>query len=172
MSQEMKKFGPFDSQKILNYLPHRYPFLFVDRIDELSVPVSSKGELEFVGTTVAGIKNATINEHYFVGHFPGMPITPGVIMIETMAQVASFAVFPWLKTDANMKILSGFELRLAGVDGARFRRPVVPGDQLVIKTIVTKKKGPIWGFQCTGSVDGHLVVECDMLASVAIGEEK
>lgn len=172
MSQEMKKFGPFDSQKIMNYLPHRNPFLFVDRIEEMLVPVNSKGELEAVGTTITGIKNATINEPYFVGHFPGMPITPGVIMIETMAQVASFAVYPWLKTDANMKILSGFELRLAGVDATRFRRPVVPGDKLVLKTTVTKKKGPIWAFQCTGTVDGNLAVECELLASVAIGGEK
>lgn len=172
MSQEMKKFGPFDSQKILNYLPHRYPFIFVDRIEEMLIPVNAQGEMEHVGTVITGIKNATINEHYFTGHFPGMPITPGVIQIETIAQVASFAVYPWLKTDNNMKILSGFELRLAGVDSARFRRPVVPGDKLVIKTTVTKKKGPIWAFQCTGTVDGHLAVECDLLASVGIGEEK
>jgi 3-hydroxyacyl-[acyl-carrier-protein] dehydratase len=168
MSQEVKKFGPFDHLQVRNYLPHRFPFLFVDRILEMQVPVGSDGKLTQVGTKIVGLKNATINEPYFTGHFPEMPITPGVVMIETMAQMASFAVLPWVKTDKNMKVLSRFDLRLAGVDGARFRKPFVPGDSLKVTVEVIKQRGPIWGFTCKGEVDGALVVESEILASVSL----
>lgn len=170
--RERKIFGPFDQPKILNYLPHRYPFLFVDKIESLSIPIGANGELEHLGTEVVGIKNATINEPYFTGHFPGMPITPGVILVETAAQVASFSVFPWVKTDENMKVLSRFELRLAGVDATRFRKPVLPGDRLVLRTIVTKQRGPIWAFKCTGEIDGQLALESEILASVLLEDKK
>ncbi len=169
MSQEMKKFGPFDSQQVRNYLPHRFPFLFVDRILDIQIPIGADGKFQELGAKVIGLKNATINEPYFVGHFPEMPITPGVILIESMAQVASFAVLPWIKTDQNMKVISNLDLRLAAVDGARFRRPFVPGDSLTITVEVTKHRGPIWGFACKGEVDGQLVVECEILASVSFG---
>lgn len=166
---EMKSFGPFDHQKVMNYLPHRYPFLFVDRILEMKVPVGADGKLQALGARIVGIKNATMNEPYFTGHFPNMPITPGVIMIETMAQVSSFAVMPFVKTDADMHVTSKFELRLAGVDSTRFRRPFVPGDTLKITSEVTKNRGPIWGFKCAGEIDGQLAVECELLASVTLG---
>lgn len=172
MSQETKTFGPFDLQKVMNYLPHRYPFLFVDKILDLRVPVSGKGELEPIGTKVSGVKNCTINEPYFTGHFPKMPITPGVILIETMAQISSFAVFPWVKTDADMRVLDGFELRLAGVDATRFRRPVVPGDTLIVKSEVTKHRGAIWGFKCVAEIEGQVAAECEILASVTLEAKK
>ncbi len=170
MSHELKKFGPYDHRQVMNFLPHRFPFLFVDKIEEMFVPIDEKGIFHQVGTTITGIKNATINEPYFAGHFPGMPITPGVIMIETMAQVASFAVLPWVKMDNDMRILSKFALRLAGVDATRFRRPVVPGDSVRVKTTVIKHKGPIWVFECTATVDGQLAVESEILASVDVGD--
>lgn len=172
MSKEMKKFGTFDSLQVRNYLPHRYPFLFVDKILEIETPIGADGNIEQLGTRVIGLKNATINEPYFVGHFPQLPITPGVIMIETMAQVASFGIFPWLKTDENRKILSRFDLRLAGVDKARFRRPLMPGDSLKVTMEVIKHRGPIWVFTGKGEVEDQLVVECEIMASVDLGEKK
>lgn len=169
--KEWKKMGPFESPQIMNFLPHRYPFLFVDRILELNVAMDAKGEKQQVGTKVIGIKNASINEPYFVGHFPTMPITPGVILVETMAQVASFSLYPWVQTDKNMHVLDGFELRLAGVDTARFRKPVVPGDSMRITTEVTKFRTPLWGFQCKAEVDGSVVAECAILASVSLAKK-
>lgn len=168
MSQEMKKFGPFDHLQVRSFLPHRFPFLFVDRILDMQVPVDASGKLQQVGTKIVGLKNATINEPYFTGHFPDLPITPGVVMIETMAQVASFAVLPWVKIDEKMKVLSRFDLRLAGVDGTRFRKPFIPGDSLKVTVEVIKQRGPIWAFTCKGEVDGHLVVESEILASVSL----
>ena len=165
---ETKKFGPFDHLQVRNYLPHRYPFLFVDRILDLQVPLDAEGKLLYLGTKVVGLKNATINEPYFMGHFPHLPITPGVIMIETMAQVCSFGVLPWIKTDDQMRVVSRFDLRLAGVDNTRFRRPFVPGDSLKIQAEVIKHRGPIWAFRCTGEVDGQLVVESEIMASVTL----
>lgn len=170
-SQETKKFGPFDHLKVMNYLPHRYPFLFVDKILELEVPYGAEGKLQPVGTRVVGLKNATINEPYFTGHFPGVPITPGVILIETMAQVSSFALLPWVKMDDQMRITSRFDLRLAGVDRTRFRRPFVPGESLTVTVETTKQRGPIWGFHCRGEVEGQLVVESDILASVTLEDK-
>lgn len=171
MSTEMKKYGPFGHLQVMNYLPHRYPFLFVDSILEMQVPVGPEGKLQPVGTKVVGIKNATINEPYFTGHFPGVPITPGVILIETMAQVSSFALMPWVRTDDQMRIVSRFDLRLAGVDNTRFRRPFVPGETLVVIAETTKQRGPIWGFHCKGEVGGQLVVESDILASVSLEDK-
>ncbi|MCO5141765.1 MAG: 3-hydroxyacyl-ACP dehydratase FabZ [Oligoflexia bacterium] len=167
-----KVFGPFDQGQVRNYLPHRFPFLFVDKILEIKVPVTEGGSMKEVGTIVKGIKNATINEPYFVGHFPNMPITPGVVIIETMAQMASFAVLPWVDLDKDMKVQSSFELRLAGVDNARFRKPFFPGDSMMITCEVTRHKGPIWGFKCKGEIEGSLVAETDLLASVVLGEKK
>lgn len=168
MSQDVKKFGPFDHSKVLNYLPHRYPFLFVDKIHSVTAPVGPDGKVQQVGTRVVGQKNATINEPYFTGHFPGYPITPGVVIVEIMAQMASFAILPWLRVDDDLRILSKFELRLAGVDNTRFRRPLCPGDSLMIHVETVKQRGPIWSFRCKGEVDGHLVAESDILASAVV----
>lgn len=164
---EIKKFGPYHHLQVMNFLPHRYPFLFVDRILEVKVPMNGSKLVE-VGTQIIGLKNATINEPYFTGHFPEMPITPGVILIETMAQVSSFAMVPWVKTDAEMHVLNKFDLRLAGVDSARFRKPVLPGDSITIKSEVVKQRGPIWGFKCTAEVDGQVAAEAEILASVQL----
>jgi 3-hydroxyacyl-[acyl-carrier-protein] dehydratase len=169
MSQEMKKFGPYDHMQVRSYLPHRYPFLFVDKILSVEAPVID-GKLTEQGTKVVGLKNATINEPYYAGHFPQMPITPGVILIETMAQIASFGVLPWVKVDSQLKVVSSFDLRLAGVDNTRFRRPFVPGDSLIVTMEVTKHRGPIWAFKGKGEVDGQLVVESEILASVTLGD--
>jgi 3-hydroxyacyl-[acyl-carrier-protein] dehydratase len=150
----------------MNYLPHRQPFLFVDKILDVSVPLDENGKVKQVGTTVIGQKNATINEPYFTGHFPGLPITPGVVILETFAQVASFAVLPWVQVDKDLRVLSKFELRLAGVDKNRFRRPFYPGDSLKVTTVVMKQRGPIWAFECKGEIDGQLTAEAEILASI------
>ena len=164
----VKRYGPYDHLQVMNYLPHRYPFLFVDRILEMTVPYGADGKITQVGTKVVGQKNATINEPYFTGHFPTMPITPGVIMIETMAQISSFAIMPWLNVDDKMRITSKFDLRLAGVDNTRFRRPFCPGDSLIMTVEVVKFRAPIWGFKCKGEIDGKVVVESDILASAMV----
>lgn len=169
---EMRKYGPYDNLKVRNYLPHRQPFLFVDRILDVQVPLDEKGNIVAVGTKVVGLKNATINEPYFVGHFPDFPITPGVVMIETMAQISCFAVLPWVQTDENLKVTSSFELRLAGVDATRFRKPFVPGDSLIVTVECVKQRGPIWAFKCKGEIEGATVVESEILASVVLGGNK
>ena len=154
----------------MNYLPHRYPFLFVDKILEMTVPLDDKGKIQQVGTTIVGIKNATMNEPYFTGHFPQLPITPGVVIIETMAQVSSFAVLPWLRADDELHVLSKFELRLAGVDKTRFRRPFMPGDTMRVITKVIKQRGPIWAFEAKCEIDGQLADESELLASVNLSD--
>lgn len=168
MSTEVKRFGPFGHIQVLNYLPHRYPFLFVDKILSVTSPVGPDGKLQQVGTKVVGVKNATMNEPYFVGHFPTFPITPGVVLIETMAQMASFGILPFLKVDENLKILSKFDLRLAGVDNTRFRRPFLPGESITMTIECVRQRGPIWGFQCKGEVDGQVAVESEILASAVV----
>jgi len=165
--KEGKIWKLIEAPQVMNYLPHRYPFLFVDRILEVSAGIDKKGEIQQIGTKVIGLKNATINEPYFVGHFPNMPITPGVVLVETMAQVASFALLPWIKVDANMHVVDGFDLRLAGVDKARFRKPVMPGDSMKITCEVSKHRAPIWGFHCKVEVDSQLAAESEILASVS-----
>ena len=168
MSQDIKHFGSFDHTKVMNFLPHRYPFLFVDRVLSVNCPIGPDGKIQPVGTKVVGIKNATMNEPYFVGHFPSFPITPGVVMIETMAQMSSFAIMPFLRVDDNLKILSKFDLRLAGVDNTRFRRPFFPGETLKIYVETVRQRGPIWGFHCKGEVEGQVVVESEILASAVV----
>ncbi|RYZ97982.1 MAG: 3-hydroxyacyl-ACP dehydratase FabZ, partial [Proteobacteria bacterium] len=165
---EVRKYGPYDIYKVRNYLPHRSPFLFVDKILDIQVPIDDNGNVVAVGTKVVGQKNATINEPYFMGHFPEYPITPGVVMIETMAQISCFAVLPWVTTDENLKVTSAFDLRLAGVDATRFRKPFIPGDNLIVTVECVKQRGPIWGFKCKGVIDGAIVVESEILASVIL----
>jgi 3-hydroxyacyl-[acyl-carrier-protein] dehydratase len=169
---EHKTFGPFDIHQILSFLPHRPPFLFLDKVEEVKVPFVD-GKMIQVGTMVRACKLVTINEPYFVGHFPNQPIMPGVIQIETVAQAASYALYPWVKDGIDdMKREDGFDLRLAGVDRARFRRPVFPGDKMSITAEVTKYRSPLWGFQCKVETEAGLVMECELLASVSFGGKK
>ncbi len=137
-----------DIKEIQEILPHRYPFLLVDRIVALEPSVSARG-----------LKNVTINEPFFQGHFPGHPIMPGVLLIEAMAQVAGVLA---LKT-AGVKDKVVYFM---GIDKARFRRPVVPGDTLNINVTVIKIRGPIWSCKGLITVGEELAAEAVFLATL------
>jgi 3-hydroxyacyl-[acyl-carrier-protein] dehydratase len=134
-----------DIAQIQATLPHRYPFLLVDRILELEP-----------GKRAVGIKNVSVNEDFFNGHFPGNPIMPGVLIVEAMAQVAGILA---LVTTQN----SGSLAFIAGIDKMRFRRPVVPGDQLVTEVTLLKTKNDIGRVKVVGRVDGAVVAEGEYL---------
>jgi 3-hydroxyacyl-[acyl-carrier-protein] dehydratase len=127
--------------EIQTYLPHRYPFLLVDRVLEV-VP----------GEFVRGYKNVTANEEFFNGHFPGHPVMPGVLIVEAMAQLSGVLAFE----TKNRRPTDGFTYYLAGVDAARFKRPVVPGDQLVMESRMLADKRGVMKFDCKSFVDGEL----------------
>ncbi len=156
-----------DIQQIRGFLPHRSPFLLVDRILEIH-PSAPLSELVGVGTRVVGLKNVTFNEPFFQGHFPDFSIMPGVLILEAMAQVATFSVYPNLSEDQG-QYPKDFQCILVGVDGARFRKPVVPGDTLKIETEVTKcRGGKLYGFQCSAFVDGQRVAEAELMANLTV----
>lgn len=137
-----------DAQELLRTLPHRYPFLLVDKILELEP-----------GQRAVGLKNVTLNEQFFVGHFPGHPIMPGVLLIEMMAQVGGVML---LKTEAH----TGKLAYLAGVEKARFRKPVLPGDTLVTEITLLRLRASVGWVKAETKVDGKLV--CDAELSFAL----
>jgi len=141
-------------REIMSMLPHAYPFLLVDRVVEIEA-----------GKRIAGIKNVTYNEPFFQGHFPRRPIMPGVLIVEAMAQTAGVLVFKSMP-DADHKKPVYF----LGLDKVRFRKPVIPGDQVRFELEVTRHRQAIWGFKGKAFVDGKLVAEADLLAM--LGEEK
>jgi 3-hydroxyacyl-[acyl-carrier-protein] dehydratase len=141
--------GDLDSLQIQALLPHRYPFLFVDRIIEIEA-----------ATRIVGIKNVTINEPFFQGHFPGQPIMPGVLLLEVMAQVGGVLA---RKTSMGKGRPTVF---LTGIDKAKFRRPVVPGDQLRVEVEVIRRKDPFWKMSGKVLIESELVCEAEMTAMV------
>ena len=140
-----------DIHEILKQLPHRYPFLLVDRVLELEK-----------GKRIKAIKNVTINEPFFVGHFPHRPVMPGVLMLEAMAQVAALLAFDALGTTPSEKTIYYF----AGIDGARFKRPVEPGDQLVMDVSLERMKSGIFKFKGTARVDEQLACEAELMCTM------
>lgn len=140
---------PLDVTAIMRLLPHRYPFLLIDRVTE------------FGGETCRAIKNVTINEPFFVGHFPGHPVMPGVLILEAMAQTA--AVHACLKLGKQAGEQAFY---LVSMDKARFRKPVVPGDQLVLTTSLLRGRGRIWKFRGEVHVAGQLVSEAEFMATL------
>jgi 3-hydroxyacyl-[acyl-carrier-protein] dehydratase len=138
-----------DINGILKLLPHRYPFVLVDRILEMKL-----------GERAVGLKNVTINEPFFQGHFPIDPIMPGVLILESMAQVGGILAY---LTDQEK--FEGDLVYFAGLDKVRFRRKVVPGDQLIIKAEVVKRKGKIYKFSAKAFVDDQLATEANLMAS-------
>jgi len=140
-----------DIHEILKQLPHRYPFLLVDRVLELEK-----------GKRIKAIKNVTINEPFFAGHFPHRPVMPGVLMLEAMAQVAALLAFDALGTTPSEKTIYYF----AGIDGARFKRPVEPGDQLVMDVSLERMKSGIFKFKGTARVDEQLACEAELMCTM------
>jgi 3-hydroxyacyl-[acyl-carrier-protein] dehydratase len=137
-----------DIQQIISLLPHRYPFLLVDRILEVEAQ-----------ERIVGIKNVSVNEPFFQGHFPGRPIMPGVLIIEAMAQTAGVLAFYSLPEDERERVVF-----FLGIDKVRFRRAVVPGDQLRMELVVTKKRKTVWGFGAKAFVGENLACEAELLA--------
>ena len=153
--------------EIRRFLPHRAPFLLVDRILEIHpvgdlMDLSSEGK---VGVKVVGLKNITYNEPQFQGHFPQFSIMPGVLLIEAMAQVASFSLYPYMLHDLE-RISRDFQCILVAVDSARFRKPVIPGDSVRMESVVVKTRGRLWAFQVTATVDGQKVAEVELMANL------
>jgi 3-hydroxyacyl-[acyl-carrier-protein] dehydratase len=167
--QSMENSYRLGFEQVRRFLPHRAPFLLVDRILEIHPVGDVRGgglAASKVGVKVAGLKNVTFNEPFFQGHFPQFAIFPGVLMIEAMAQVACFSLYPYFEHDLDA-ISRDFQCVLVGVDAVRFRRPVVPGDSLRIETEVTKHRGQMLGFKGVALVDGQKVAEADILTSVS-----
>lgn len=127
-----------DINELFDFLPHRYPFLLVDRVTEL-----------VLGETIRGYKNVTINEPFFNGHFPGHPVMPGVLIIEAMAQLSGVLAFE----TKNIRPAEGYTYYLAGMDRTRFRRPVIPGDQLLMTGRILADKRGVMKFDCQAFVD-------------------
>ena len=138
-----------DVTEIMEALPHRYPFILIDRIVSCTP-----------GESIVALKNITSNEPFFEGHFPGRPVMPGVLVIESMAQ-AGGVLSHITMIDVEPKPL----FFLAGVDNARFRRTVVPGDQLTIEVRVDKIKRGIWFYECSAKVDGKLAVAANIMCA-------
>lgn len=140
-----------DIHQILKQLPHRYPFLLVDRVLELEK-----------GKRIKAIKNVTINEPFFIGHFPHRPVMPGVLMLEALAQTAALLSFDTLGVVPDDKTVYYF----AGIDGARFKRPVEPGDQLTLEVELSRMKAGIFKFKARASVGAELAVEAELMCTM------
>lgn len=140
-----------DIHAILENLPHRYPFLLVDRVLALEP-----------GKNIVALKNVTINEPFFSGHYPHHPVMPGVLIIEAMAQVAALLSFQSLDTKPDEKSVYYF----AGIDGARFKRPVTPGDQLIFKVELARSMRGVSKFRAVAEVDGQLAAEAELMCTV------
>jgi len=140
-----------DIQHILRRLPHRYPFLLVDRVLEFEKNVRIKA-----------LKNVTINEPFFNGHFPSRPVMPGVLMLEALAQAAALLSFESMDGERGEDTVVYF----AGIDGARFKRPVGPGDQLILEAAIDRAKSGIYRYKTRASVDGRTVVEAELMCTM------
>lgn len=143
--------SPMDIHEILEYLPHRYPFLLVDRVLEV-VP----------GERITALKNVSMNEPFFPGHYPHHPVMPGVLVIEAMAQTAAILSFKTMGSQPDDKSVYYF----VGIDGARFKRPVGPGDQLMMEVSITLSKRGMWKFSAQAKVDGQVACEAELICTV------
>jgi len=142
--------GGFGLDEVMRRLPHRYPMLLVDRVLECAA-----------GERLVAIKNVTANEQYFAGHFPGRPVMPGVIILESLAQAAGILAF----VTANVYPDENTHFYFAGIDKARFRRPVVPGDQLVLRATLERRIRTIWKFSTVAEVEGQEVASAGMMVT-------
>ncbi|MDH3630506.1 MAG: 3-hydroxyacyl-ACP dehydratase FabZ [Gammaproteobacteria bacterium] len=138
-----------DIHKVMELLPHRYPFLLIDRVNEFEE-----------GKSLTAIKNVTINEPFFQGHFPGQPIMPGVLVLEAMAQATGLLAFSSMGDAHKSKLYM-----LVGIDKARFRGQVVPGDQLILKISLKRNMRGIGMYQCEARINGDVVAEAELMCS-------
>ncbi|MDQ2778472.1 MAG: 3-hydroxyacyl-ACP dehydratase FabZ [Pseudomonadota bacterium] len=144
-----------DIQRILRMLPHRYPILLIDRVLELEKRVRIKA-----------LKNVTINEPYFVGHFPARPVMPGVMILEALAQAAAMLSFESMDTEPEPDMVVYF----VGIDNARFKRPVVPGDQLILEAEIDRAKSGIYRYKTRALVDGQVAAEALLMCTMRKAE--
>jgi 3-hydroxyacyl-[acyl-carrier-protein] dehydratase len=140
-----------DIHQILKKLPHRYPFLLVDRVLELES-----------GKRIRALKNVSMNEEFFQGHFPHRPVMPGVLMLEALAQAAALLSFETLGVMHDDETMYYF----AGIDAARFKRPVEPGDQLILDVVLERMKAGVFKFKARALVGGELAVEADLMCTM------
>jgi 3-hydroxyacyl-[acyl-carrier-protein] dehydratase len=144
---------PLTYKDIIKILPHRHPFLFVDIITELEV-----------GERVVGIKNVTINEYFFTGHFPGKPIMPGVLVIEAMAQVGG--ILARLSEPESMTNKGDNAIYFVAIDKVRFRKPIFPGDQIIFELTAMRKGSRIWKMKGTAMVNKEIAAEAELVAAL------
>lgn len=149
----MSNVGQMDIEKIMGYLPQRYPFLMVDRV------ISCEA-----GKNIVACKNVSVNEPFFQGHFPKKPVMPGVMVIEALAQACGLLAF----VTANVTPAEGKNFYFAGIDRARFRAPVLPGDQLILKVELIRKIRSIWKFTARAEVDGKVVADAEVMCAPGI----
>ena len=147
----------FDINDILRYLPHRYPFLLVDRVLEIQA-----------GESITALKNVTYNEPFFPGHFPGRPVMPGVMIIEALAQATGILAF----TSSNVIPTEETRFYFVGIDKARFRKPVEPGDQLILTARVTRSFKGIWRFSTVALVGSTEVASADMMVAPEVAKPR
>lgn len=153
--ESVRELGSADINRVMELLPHRYPMLLIDKIRDMDGCESA-----------VGVKNVTINDPYFQGHFPGHPVFPGVLIVEAMAQTAGALVIHGTEGDAARKIVY-----FMAIDKAKFRKPVVPGDQLELHVSKLQNRGPVWKFRGIAKVDGTVVAEADYAAMIRDAEE-
>lgn len=149
-ASESSRVGEIDIGRVMEMIPHRYPMLMIDRVIDL-----------YPDKSAVGIKNVSINEHYFQGHFPSKPVMPGVLIIEAMAQTAAVLVVQTLGPEAEGKLVY-----FMTVDEARFRKPVVPGDTAHIHVSKIRNRGPVWKFSGEARVGGTLCAEATFSAMI------
>ena len=148
---EQRYMNVLDIQEIMGHLPHRYPFLLVDRVVEYEL-----------GKHIIGLKNVTINEPFFPGHFPTQPVMPGVLIIEALAQTGAILAFMTSKQSVG----EGNIVYFAGIDDARFKRPVVPGDQLMMRAELDWHRRGIWRFRTSARVGDQLACEASLMCAM------
>ncbi|MDQ7048605.1 MAG: 3-hydroxyacyl-ACP dehydratase FabZ [Enterobacterales bacterium] len=150
MSENNNPIGQLDNYEIMAHLPHRYPFLLVDRVIDYKV-----------GEYLTAIKNVSVNEPCFTGHFPHRPVMPGVLILEALAQATGILAFKTLGEKPDESSLYYF----VAIDKARFKKPVEPGDQIILKVTLIKRKRTMWKFDAEALVDGKVVCSAELMCS-------